>query len=69
MEEHWIPDAQSQYIECVYLGGYKKVMTGMAAHGINWNIMHNRRSLNVLQPTSNPSSAENMRDSTNKSFN
>lgn len=57
-----IPAAQSQYLEWVYFGGNKSVVNGITTHGINWNIMRNRRSLNVLQaarlrhsPTSNHS--------------
>jgi hypothetical protein len=43
--------AQSQNLECVYLGGNKTAMTGITRHGINWNVMHNRRSLNTLPST------------------
>lgn len=46
-----LPVAQNQNLECVYLGGNKKIIAGIAMHGTMWNIMHNRRSSKVLKPT------------------
>ena len=45
------PVAKSQNLEWVYLGGNKTVITGITRQGINWNVRHNRRSLNTLPST------------------
>lgn len=60
------PTVQSQYLEWVYLGGNKNVMIGIAMHGINWNIMHNRRSLNVMQTIIKSYSAKTNRNLNDK---
>lgn len=54
-----IPVTKSQYLEWVYLGRKKNVITGIVITGIHWNIMHNLRSLYVLQETNTQHSAEN----------
>ena len=43
------PAAQSQYVECVYIGGNKTAMTGMAMHGTNCTNPYGRRSSKNLQ--------------------
>lgn len=58
LETAWAAVAKSQNLEWVYLGGNKTVMTGITRHGINWNVRHNRRSLNTL-PSTGVSNAEN----------
>lgn len=38
------PAAQSQYVECVYIGGNKIAIRGMTMHGTNWTRAYGRRS-------------------------
>lgn len=40
--------AQSQYAECVCIGGNKIAMNGMAMQGTNWTSAYGRRSLQNL---------------------
>lgn len=47
-EEHE-PAAQSQYVECVYIGGNKMAITGIAIQGRNCTTAYGRRSSKNLQ--------------------
>lgn len=43
------PAAQSQYVECVYIGGSRIAISGMAMQGTNWTKAYGRRSSKKLQ--------------------
>lgn len=54
------PAAQSQYVECVYIGGSRIAISGMPMQGTNWTKAYGRRSSKKLQKKKAPLRKNNL---------